>query len=228
MLEILYKDKHLCICRKPAGIPSQPDRTGAISLLQELESEFGYVGLVHRLDTPTGGIITYSLSEGATGKLSALVSDHEAYVKEYLAVSEGIPEGYGGAEMVMEDLLYHDKIKNKTFAVDKKRAGVKAAKLTCTLVAEVSEPNKEKKKALWKIRLYTGRTHQIRAQFATRHAPLSSDGKYGGREKRGDLALWSYKASFKHPVTGKNISVSSLPDASAYPWCLFYECLSEL
>lgn len=228
MLEILYKDQYLCLCRKPAGIPSQPDKTGAMSLLEELEIELGFAGLVHRLDTPTGGIIMYSTSESVSGKLSALVADHEAYVKEYLAVSEGIPEGYGGGEMIMEDLLFHDKLKNKTFAVDKKRAGVKTARLSCRLVAEVSEPNKEKKKALWQIRLFTGRTHQIRAQLAARRAPLSGDGKYGGRENRGGLALWSYKASFKHPITGKSISVSSLPDASAYPWCLFYDALSEL
>lgn len=228
MLEILYKDKYLCLCRKPAGIPSQPDKTGAVSLLDELREELGFAGLVHRLDTPTGGVIMYSASDSATGKLSVLVSDHEAYVKEYLAVSEGIPEGYTGGEMTMEDLLYHDKQRNKTFAVDKKRVGVKSARLTCRLLAEVSEPDKEKKKALWSIRLYTGRTHQIRAQLATRHAPLSGDGKYGGREKRGGLALWSYRASFKHPLTGKHISVSSLPDLSAYPWSLFYDVLSEL
>ncbi|MBE6693248.1 MAG: hypothetical protein E7589_00585 [Ruminococcaceae bacterium] len=228
MLEILYRDKYLCLCRKPVGIPSQPDRTGGISLLDSLTEELGFAGLVHRLDTPTGGVIMYSLSEQITGKLSALVSDHEAYVKEYLAVSEGIPEGYDGGEMIMEDLLYHDKLKNKTFAVDRRRAGVKPARLVCRLVAEASEKGAQKKKALWSIRLYTGRTHQIRAQFATRRAPLSGDGKYGGRENRGGLALWSYSASFTHPITGKPISVCALPDVSAYPWSLFYDSLSEL
>lgn len=228
MPEILYKDKYLCLCRKPAGIPSQPDRMGGESLLDMLSGEFDYAGLVHRLDTPTGGVIMYSLNERATGKLCELVSDHGAYVKEYLAVSEDIPVGYIGGEMVMEDLLLHDKLKNKSFSVDRKRNGVKAAKLSCQLLGICEEDDGKKKKALWSIRLYTGRTHQIRVQFATRRAPLSGDGKYGGREKRGGLALWSYKASFTHPITNKLVSAASLPDAGAYPWCLFYDVLSTL
>jgi 23S rRNA pseudouridine1911/1915/1917 synthase len=119
-------------------------------------------------------------------------------------------------------------LKNKSFAVDRKRNGVKTARLTCKLLGIREEDEGKKKKALWSIRLYTGRTHQIRVQFSTRKAPLSGDGKYGGREKRGGLALWSYKASFTHPITNRCVSVASLPELSAYPWCLFYDVLSTL
>lgn len=224
MINILYKDKYLLLCQKPVGIPSQKDMAGGENLLDLLSQTNPYVGLVHRLDTHTGGVMMYSLDKSATGKLSALVSDHEAFVKEYIAISEGIPEGFPSdardESYTMEDELYHDKLKNKSFTVDRPRGGSKKARLVCRLISSVEDEDGNLR-ALWLVRLYTGRTHQIRVQFASRCAPLLGDGKYGGREKRATTALWSYRVNFKHPVTRKEVSASVLPDTDTFPWNLF-------
>lgn len=211
--EILYQDASLLLCKKPQGMPSQPDPSGQLDLLSALQQQFPKVGLVHRLDTPTGGVILYSLSEQVTGKLSALVQDHCLFVKEYLAVVGNPPQPESG-EMV--DLLFHDKRKNKAFVVDKKRGGSKEAKLSYETLATT-----ENGLTLVKIRLYTGRTHQIRVQFASRGFPLCGDGKYGSRIKAPFIALWSYHTAFCHPITKRKVDVSCLPDAGLFPWNQF-------
>ena len=211
--EILYKDAYLLLCQKPQGMPSQPDPSGQLDLLTALQQQFPKAALVHRLDTPTGGVMLYSLSEQATGKLSALVQDHNLFTKEYLCVTAQ-PLNEPSGEMI--DLLFHDKRKNKAFVVDKKRGGSKEAKLSYQTLAVNEQGN-----ALVKVRLYTGRTHQIRVQFASRGIPLLGDGKYGSRVKMPYIALWSYRAAFTHPITKKRIEVSCMPNQDALPWSQF-------
>lgn len=212
-MKILYADKGLLLCEKPAGMPSQPDPSGQPDLLSSLQQRYQNVGLVHRLDTPTGGVMLYSLNPVLTGKLSALVQDHEHFVKEYLAV---IPKPIDPPSGEMTDFLYHDKRRNKSFVVDKKRGGSKEANLSYQTVA-VSESGL----ALVKVRLYTGRTHQIRVQFAFRGYSLCGDGKYGSRIKCPYIALWSHHIAFSHPQSRKQIEGYSLPDGSVYPWSEF-------
>ena len=109
-------------------------------------------------------------------------------------------------------MLFKDSRKNKTFVVKRERKGVKEAVLRYEVV---SESNKH---ALVKVFLETGRSHQIRVQFASRKTPLTGDGKYGSRDNRCSVALWSHSLKFVHPFTKKEVCVSSLPDSETYPW----------
>ncbi len=220
-MKILYEDKYLLVCEKPVGVESQRSSKGGedmLSLLEEYRAEKGeesFVGLVHRLDTATGGAMIYSKRRDMTGKLSALVQSAE-YKKIYLAVVHGEPEEKAGE---MRDLLFHDKIKNKSYVTDKKRAGVKEAILNYRLLSTATKENGEKY-SLLEIELITGRTHQIRVQFASRKMPLVGDGKYGSRDNRASMALWSHKVEFVHPQTKKQVVAESDPPEE-YPWELF-------
>ena len=219
-MKILYEDKYLLICEKPVGVESQlssAGKTDMITLLSEHRKEKGedsYVGLVHRLDTATGGAMVYSKQENVTGKISGILNSPE-YEKEYLAIVHGAPENENGE---FRDLLYHDKLKNKSFVVKKERNGVKKAVAEYKIV-DTLEHNGENI-SLVKVRLITGRTHQIRVQFASRGMALLGDGKYGSRDNKASLALWSQRLAFIHPITKKRIEVTSLPPLE-YPWSLF-------
>jgi len=221
-VNILFEDKYLLLCEKAVGENSQFSTDGVSKNLPEKLIEYrkskgedGYIGLVHRLDVVTGGVMLYSKDKSLTGKLSELVADKE-YKKTYLAVVSGRSECECGE---MKDLLFHDKQKNKTYVVSKDRRGVKPAALEYKTLQTVILPSGEMA-SLVEIQLLTGRTHQIRAQFGGRKMPLLGDGKYGSREKDCTCALWSYKANFKHPRTNQSVSVTSIPP-SVFPWNLF-------
>lgn len=220
-MKILFEDKYLLVCEKPIGVESQVSSNGKenmIELLSQYRKDRGedsYVGLVHRLDTMTGGAMIYSKREDMTGKLSALVQSGD-YKKTYLAVVHGAPEENEGE---MRDLLYHDKQKNKSFVVAKKRAGVKEALANYRFLESVTLEGGEEI-SLVKVELSTGRTHQIRVQMASRKMPLVGDGKYGSRDNKATCALWSHKVEFTHPVTKKRIEVTSRPE-DVYPWNMF-------
>ncbi len=220
-IKILYEDEYLVLCEKPIGLPSQLCADGSDSMPKRL-SEYlrekggeGYVGVVHRLDTATGGIIMYSISENHTGVISKLVADGR-YKKLYLAVADGEIEQDKGS---MTDFLYHDRMKNKSYTVSGERRGAKRAELEYEKLA-FAENERGEKKSLLKIKLITGRTHQIRVQLASRGHSLAGDGKYGSRDNRCGTALWSWRCEFPHPVTRKTVRAESLPP-NAYPWSLF-------
>lgn len=220
-MKILYDDKYLLLCEKPVGVESQAsskNKKDMPTLLSDYRREKGedaYIGVVHRLDTATGGVMIYSKRADMTGKLSALVQSGD-YQKTYLAVVHGEPEKKEGE---MRDLLYHDKTKNKSFVASKARTGVKEAILNYRVLKTVIRENGEKM-SLCEIDLVTGRTHQIRVQFASRKMPLVGDGKYGSRDNHATCALWSHKVRFTHPATKKVIECESSPDGG-YPWDLF-------
>lgn len=220
-MRILFEDKYLIVCEKPVGVESQVSNSGKedmITLLLWYRAEKGeesYVGLVHRLDTATGGVMIYSKREDMTGKLSALVSSGD-YKKTYLAVVHGVPEEREGE---LRDLLYHDRRKNKSFVCDKKRQGVKEA-LAYYRLLDTAERADGEKMSLVEVELITGRTHQIRVQFASRKMSLVGDGKYGSRDNKTTCALWSQRVEFTHPVTKNKICYDSLPP-DVYPWNLF-------
>lgn len=220
-MKILYEDRYLILCEKPVGVESQRSSKGCEDMLTILEKyrkekgEDGYVGLVHRLDTATGGAMIYSKREDMTGKLSALVQSDD-YKKTYLAVIHGVPDKPLGE---MRDLLFHDKQRNKSYVCDKERSGVKEAILNYRVLNTVGQEGGEKM-SLVEIKLVTGRTHQIRVQFASRKMPLVGDGKYGSRDNKANLSLWSHRVEFIHPQTKKQICAESLPPQN-YPWNLF-------
>ena len=215
MPRILYKDDHLIVIEKPSGVLSQADAGGGDSIPKRLEAQGLAVKPVHRLDRATGGVMVYALTDRSAAALSALVQDHAQFVKEYLAVVRGCPSEPIGE---MQDLLYHDVRKNKSYVVDRKRGGVKHAKLTYEVLDTATYDGGTF--SLVRVRLYTGRTHQIRVQFASRKMPLAGDSRYGGI-RTCPLALWSYRLTFPHPVNGEAVGNCSLPDIHAFPWNLF-------
>lgn len=209
MPEILYADAAVAVVVKPAGVLSQGDAEDAMPALLQKQLG-GTIFPVHRLDQPTGGVMVYARTQDAAAKLSAQMQS-EAFGKEYLAVLDGTPEPTEGE---LHDLLFFDRQKGKSYAVRRKRAGVKDAQLTYRVLAQAEGLT------LVRVRLYTGRTHQIRVQFSSRGWPLTGDGKYGSRNNRCAPALWSAELHFAHPVTGETLTFRSQPP-EAYPWTLF-------
>jgi 23S rRNA pseudouridine1911/1915/1917 synthase len=212
--QILYQDRDLLLVRKPAGVPSQPDPSGQKDLLTGLQGDHPTASLIHRLDTPTGGVMVFGLTPKATAKLCALVQDHSQFRKEYLAV---LPSPPPEAEGRLTDYLFHDKQKNKAFVTDGKRKGSKEAVLEYRVLSTHPDGH-----TLVLVRLHTGRTHQIRVQFASRGLPLVGDGKYGSREKAPYIGLWAFRLTFPHPITGKELTAAAIPDTEAFPWSLFH------
>lgn len=209
MPEILYADAAIAVVVKPAGVLSQGDAENAMPVLLR-EQLGGEIFPVHRLDQPAGGVMVYAQTQAAAAKLSAQMQS-EAFGKEYLAVLDGTPEPVEGE---LHDLLFFDRQKGKSYAVRRRRAGVKEARLSYRTLAQAEGLT------LVRVRLHTGRTHQIRVQFSSRGWPLTGDGKYGSRNNRCTLALWSAELRFAHPVTGEAMRFRSQPP-EAYPWTLF-------
>ena len=203
----------LAVAVKPAGVLSQPDRTGEDSMVTLLKNALGReVFPVHRLDRAVGGLMVFAMSKSAAGKLSALVGS-EAFEKEYLAVIHGAPSEEKGE---LSDYLFHDSRRNLTSVVGAEHKDAKAARLAYTLLAR----DMEWEFSLVRVRLYTGRTHQIRVQFSSREMPLVGDGQYGARDRMG-LALWSARLTFRHPARKKTMTFEALPDSTAAPWDRF-------
>lgn len=201
-------------------MPVQSDPTAdkdALTLCGEMLSATGEssaLWLVHRLDRVVGGTVVFARNKSAAAALSEMFSSRNA-VKEYLAVVEGAAEGG-----VLEDFIYKDAAKGKAFIVDRKRTGVKEAKLEYTPLA--SAESERGTYTLVRVRLHTGRFHQIRAQLSSRGMPIVGDGKYGSHDNRAKMpALFSYRIAFS--VFGRSYDIKKSPDKQSYPWSLFDE-----
>ncbi len=206
-MEILYEDKNILFCVKPVGVLSQSDGKGRENMPAMLAKACGCeIYPVHRLDMEVGGVMVFAKNSQAAAKMSALTASHEDFKKEYLAVVEGTPEKSG----VLEDLLYHDKTKNKTYVVKRERRGVKKAKLSYEVLQTVVDGEREL--SLVKVRLYTGRTHQIRVQFASRGYPISGDRRYGASSADSKIHLFSHKIEFVSPFDKKELSFCVHPE----------------
>ena len=214
-LKVLFEDKFIIIVEKPASVLSEPDGKGEDIVTMASAHVCKPCFVVHRLDRNTGGAMVLSKMQKATGKLSEAIQKRE-FQKEYIAVVKGVPEEPEG---VYKDLLFKDSQKNKTFVVKRERKGVKEASLEYKVLSTAEHPE-HGKISLVLIKLHTGRTHQIRVQFASRKMPLLGDGKYRSRDNHCETALWSRRLAFKHPITGENIEAVSMPPEE-YPWNLF-------
>lgn len=213
-MKVLFEDKFIIVCEKPANVLSEPgDGEDIVTMASEHVHKPCY--LVHRLDRNTGGAMVLSKMQKATGKLSEAIQKRE-FEKEYLAVIKGVPEE---SEGVFRDLLFKDSQKNKTFVVKRERKGVKEASLEYKVLATEKHPD-HGEISLVRIKLHTGRTHQVRVQFASRKMPLLGDGKYGSRDNHCETALWSFRLGFCHPITNETVDVKSMPPKE-YPWSLF-------
>ena len=212
-VHILYEDRYLVLCVKPVGVLSEDSESGRSlpRMLAEHYRQAGkpdYIATVHRLDRIVGGVMVLSRRREVTGRLTAAIAAHEI-TKEYLAVLRGHPQEPAAT---LTDLLFRDASHNKSYVVKRMRKGVREARLSYEEVGRTEELS------LVRVRLYTGRTHQIRVQFASRGWPLAGDRRYGAE---GDpifpIALWSYRLSFLHPETGEAVAVEKAPPEIA-PW----------
>ena len=227
MLNILYEDKHIIVCVKPIGVLSQPSPGEDIDMITLLKGyrrdkkESDYIGLIHRLDRNVGGVMVFAKTELATKKLSVAIMERN-FTKEYMAVVHGKPTEKLG---ILKDLMFKDSSKNKSFVVKRMRKGVKEASLEYRVIESITVEDGEF--SLIRVKLHTGRTHQIRVQFASRKLPLVGDGKYGGKDNRCDAALWSFRLAFIHPITNALVDIKKLPSAE-YPFHLFSKELIEV
>ena len=192
-MEILYSDENIIVCIKPVGVDSEH---GLPELLREELG--GDIYTLHRLDLNVGGVMVYARNNQTAAELSAVIQNGEM-VKEYLAVVHGTPPAEGD----WEDLLFKDSRKNKVFTVDRMRRGVKKARLEFKRLTKG-------KTSLVRIRLHTGRSHQIRVQFASRKFPLVGDHKYGARDDCDAPLLYSCAITF--PYKGETVNYEAMPD----------------
>ena len=192
-MEILYSDRDLAVCIKPVGLDSEHE------LPQNLKEQFGgEIFTLHRLDKNVGGVMLYARNKAAAARLSRDIQEGRM-VKEYVAMVHGTPPESGD----WQDLLFKDSRKNKVFVVKRQRSGVKPARLEFTRL-------REGETSLVRIRLHTGRSHQIRVQFASRGFPLVGDHKYGARDEHTAPMLFSCCITI--PCNGGEMQFTFLPD----------------
>lgn len=207
-ISVLFEDAHIIVVEKPPFLvcESTAAKDGLADLLAEHTG--GYIGTVHRLDRGVGGVMVYAKTPAAAAKLSAAVQAKELK-KEYLAVVRGALSPENGE---MRDLLFHDRRQNKTFVVERQRAGVKEALLEYDTIERLVTARGEEC-SLVHVLLHTGRTHQIRVQFASRGHSLLGDGKYGGRGDSRQIALFATRLAFLHPLMRKKMEFEAAWDA---------------
>ncbi|MBQ6420445.1 MAG: RluA family pseudouridine synthase [Clostridia bacterium] len=212
-MQIVYEEKTFLVCLKPAGVLSQAGAGENMPALLR-GAVGGEIFPVHRLDTPASGLMVFAKTAAAAAALSRQVSAGDTE-KEYFCVTHGTPENDGGT---LTDLLFKDSRKNKSYVVVRPRRGVKEARLSYTLLGATAREGSPY--SLMRIKLDTGRTHQIRVQFASRRMPLAGDGKYGAADNFHTLALWSCRLGFLHPESGEPLSFF-VPPPSEAPWNWF-------
>ena len=208
VLEMLYSDRDILVCIKPARVLSTDEPGGLPSLVRTaLDDVKADVRTVHRLDRVVSGVMVLARNAKAASELSRQIREDE-FEKEYLAVVHGRPEQESGT---FTDLLYRDKARRMTMVASEPARGVQEA------VLDYQVKNAGCDMTRVQIQLRTGRTHQIRVQFASRNMPLVGERKYCTLEDPCEIALWSHRIAFTHPGTGKRVEFSQEPPG-IYPW----------
>ena len=220
-LIVLYEDNHVIVVLKPQNVPSCEDETKDKDLLtvikehiKEIENKQGnvYVGLVHRLDRPTGGVMVYAKSSKAAARLSEQMQNGD-FEKKYAAVLAGELKT---KRATLTNYLKKNPINNMVYVCPPVTEGAKFAELEYDVLEEKSGLT------LALIKLHTGRSHQIRVQMANVGAPVYGDMRYGGEKaKKGKLALWAVSLSFTHPVSKERLCFKIQPPADLIPWKYF-------
>ena len=209
-MDILYADKRILVAIKPSGVLSTDEEGGMPSLLRgHLGDEKACVRTVHRLDAAVQGVMVFARSAKAASLLSEQIRNRQ-FEKEYLAVVHGEPPD----ERQLVDLLARDKQRRITYVADAPGKDAQEARLDYRVLA------RHNGLSLVKIRLHTGRTHQIRVQFASRGWPLVGDRKYGVADGFESIALWSHRIAFAHPETDELVEFSALPPRDG-AWKMF-------
>ena len=201
-------DEDILVCLKPARVLSTDEPGGVPDLAREaLGDPKADVRTVHRLDRVVSGLMVLARNGKAASELSRQIRDNE-FEKEYMAVVHGMPDTQTGT---LRDLLGRDKARKMTFVASEPAKGVQEAVLDYSLL------NTAENMSRVRIRLHTGRTHQIRVQFASRNLPLVGERKYSELDDPCEIALWSYRLAFTHPRTGERMEFSHQPP-EVYPW----------
>jgi len=207
-MELVYQDRDIVVCVKPARVLSTDEPGGVPELVrQALGDEKADVRTVHRLDRVVSGLMVLARNAAAASALSRQIRE-DGFEKEYLAVLHGHPGEEAGT---LRDLLLRNKPERKTYVVTEMAKGVQEAILDYWVL------NRREDLTRVRIRLQTGRTHQIRAQFSSRGLPLVGDRKYSLLEDGCEIALWSYRLAFTHPATGQKMEFIKEPPGD-YPW----------
>lgn len=207
-MELIYMDKDILVCVKPARVLSTDEPGGLPELLrQELGDPKADVRTVHRLDRVVSGLMVLARNAKAASELSRQIRDNE-FEKEYMAVVHGVPDENSGT---LWDLLGRDKARRMTYVAQEPGKGIQEAVLDYRVLASRDGLSRVR------IRLHTGRTHQIRVQFASRGMSLVGERKYDTREDPCEIALWSCFLGFCHPVTGEKMEFFREPPR-VYPW----------
>lgn len=207
-MKFLYQDEHIIVCIKPCRVLSTDEPGGLPELVrQALEDPDAQIRTVHRLDRVVSGLMVLARSKAAASELSRQIRE-QIFDKEYLAVLHGCPDAPEGT---LRDLLQRSKQERKTYIVHAPGKDVQEAILSYRVLNQTEALSRVR------IRLQTGRTHQIRAQFSGRNLPLVGDRKYSLLEDDCEIALWSYRLAFRHPVTGVPMEFLQEPPA-VYPW----------
>lgn len=212
-LKIIYEDNHIIVVEKIPNIPSQGDKTGDIDMLEIIKKYIKekynkpgnvYLGLVHRLDRPVGGVMVFAKTSKAASRLSEEVRSRQLK-KEYLVVVDG---KFEKNKDTLEDYLLKNQQKNISRVVKEGTKNSKIAKLDY----ETLKYNSEIDLSVLKVLLHTGRHHQIRVQLSSRGHSIYGDQKYGTRGRGKQIALWAYKLTIIHPITKKEMTFTSIPE----------------
>ncbi len=212
-LKVLYEDNHIIVVEKPVSIPSQGDKTEDLDMLTIIK-EYSrvkynkpgnvYLGLIHRLDRPVGGVMVFAKTSKAASRLSEQVRE-KIFKKRYLVIVDGKLEKEKG---IFQDYLLKNERANISKVV---KEGTKNSKFA-ELDYEVLKYDKENNISLVKVNLHTGRHHQIRVQFASRNHAIYGDQKYGSRGQRQQICLWAYSLTIKHPISKDEMNFICLPE----------------
>lgn len=205
-ITVLYKDEAIVVALKPARVLSTDEPGGMPELVRSAIGDTS-VFTVHRLDRVVSGLMVLARTQQAASELSRQIRDNQ-FEKAYLAVVHGAPEQDTGR---LCDLLFRDKARKMTMVADQMAKGVQPASLGYRVLRRKDGMSRVR------IQLETGRTHQIRVQFASRGLPLVGERKYSTLEDDCEIALWSYRLAFSHPVTGEKMEFTQDPPA-VYPW----------
>lgn len=220
-LTILHEDNHIIVVMKPQGLPSCGDESGDDNMLEQVRRYIKekyekpgnvYVGLVHRLDRPTGGVMVFAKTSKAAARLAEQMRGGD-FEKKYLTVLVGAPKE---EKATLVNYLKKNPVNNMVYICTQTTDGAKMASLEYRVLEEKGGL------CLTEVKLHTGRTHQIRVQMAGISHPVYGDMRYGGENaKKGNLALWAYSLTFTHPVTKERLKFMLEPPADSSPWKYF-------
>ena len=212
-LNVIYEDNHIIVVEKTVNIPSQGDKTGDIDMLtivkQYLKEKYNkpgnvYLGLVHRLDRPVGGVMVFAKTSKAAARLSEQVRE-KIFKKKYLVIANGKFNKNSG---ILEDYLLKNEKNNMSKSVPEGTENAKYSKLEY----EVLKYDSDLDLSVLRINLYTGRHHQIRVQLSSRGHSIYGDQKYGGRGHGKQICLWAYELTIMHPITKEEMTFKAIPN----------------